>query len=207
MVSYSVPVRSLFGAPLDNVTTRICLNADPMCSTPLSTQKGLTPEGVLVIRVPAGFNGFLEIEADGHLPYVGYMRRPVVRDLVDDDPLLTIPIAGVAQLAALYNLDVVPELGLLGLAVVDCRWSRVAGVTFSNNLGGRVYYFADGLPNVMASETDSQGYGGFFNVPVRPVEVGAQVAADGRMIGTRTVVPRPGWLMTVQVRPTSLPLD
>lgn len=207
IVSYSVPVRSLFGAPLENLVARVCLPADPMCTTPISVVKGLTPTGLLEIRVPAGFNGFLEVIADGHLPLVFYMRRPVVQNTVDERLVSPIPTAGVPQIAALFNVDVVPELGLIAALVVDCRWNSVAGATFSNNLGGRTFYFADGLPNGAAVATDSEGLGGFVNVPIRPVEVSAQTAADGRVIGTRTIVPRPGWLVAVQLRPASLPVD
>ena len=207
IVSYSLPVRSLFGAKLENLKAKVCLPADPLCSTPIGTVSGLTPEGLLVIQVPAGFNGFLEVTADAHVPYVFYMRRPVVRDLVDDVPLFPIPVAGVTQIAALFNTEVVPELGLMTVAVVDCRWNRVPGATVSNNLGGRTFYFIDGLPNAAASATDSQGVGGFVNVPIRVVEVSAQVAADGRLIGTRSLVPRAGWLTGVQIRPAALSLE
>lgn len=207
MVSYSLPVRSLFGAPLENLVARVCLPADPTCATPISIVNGLTPTGLLVLHVPAGFYGFLEVIADGHLPVVFYMRRPVVQDTVDDLPLSPIPSAGVPQIAALFNVDVVPELGLIAALAVDCRWNSIAGATFSNNLGGRTYYFADGLPNATASATDAEGLGGFFNVPIRPVEISAQLAADGRVIGTRTIVPRPGWLMAVLMRPASLPVE
>ena len=207
MVSYSLPVRSLFGAPLENLVARVCLPADPMCSTPISIVKGLTPNGLLVIQVPAGFNGFLEVLADGHVPVVFYMRRPVVRDTVDELPLSPIPTAGVPQIAALFNAEVLPELGLIAALVVDCRWNSVAGATISNNLGGRTFYFANGLPSGAALATDSDGIGGFINVPIRPMELSGQLAADGRVIGTRTIVPRPGWLMAVLLRPASLPVD
>jgi len=160
-----------------------------------------------VVQVPAGFNGFLEVSAAEHMPTVLYMRRPVVRDMVDDVPLFPIPVAGVPQIAALFDAEVVPELGLMTVGVVDCRWNRVAGAVVSNNLGGRTFYFIDGLPNAAASATDSQGIGGFINVPIRLVEVSAQVATDGRLIGTRSVLPRAGWITGVQVRPAALPLD
>lgn len=206
-VSYSVPLRSLFGAPLANVTTRICLPADPTCSTPLSTVDGLAPGDVLVVQVPEGFNGFLEIKADAHIPYLVYMRRPVVRDMVDDSPFLLTPINGVTQLATLLNVEVVPELALIAISAVDCAWKGVAGVTFSNDLGGRAFYFIDGLPNVNASATDSQGYGGFINVPIRVTEIEGHIQADGRLVGARTVLPRVGWVTGVPLRPASLPVE
>jgi hypothetical protein len=33
------------------------------------------------------------------------------------------------------------------------------------------------------------------------------VEADGRLIGTRNVLPRAGWLTVVQVRPSALPFE
>jgi len=113
----------------------------------------------------------------------------------------------VPQIAALFNAEVLPELGLIAALVVDCRWNSVAGATISNNLGGRTFYFANGLPSGAALATDSDGIGGFINVPIRPMELSGQLAADGRVIGTRTIVPRPGWLMAVLLRPASLPVD
>jgi hypothetical protein len=59
----------------------------------------------------------------------------------------------------------------------------------------------------MSTSTDIQGLGGFVNVPQRLVEVSAHVAADGRLIGTRTLYPRPGWVVGVALAPPALPLE
>jgi hypothetical protein len=205
--SYSLPVRSLFGAPIVNLAVRICLPADPNCATPTGEVRGLTSEGFLVAQVPMAFNGFFELQMDGHVPTVFHMRKPIVRDLVDGLPLEPIPTAGVTQLAGLLNVELVPEFGIVAVTVVDCQGARAPGAGLANTLGGRLFYFVNGLPNVTASATDIQGLGGFANVPPRLIEVSATVAADGRLIGSRSVLPRAGWLTIVQVRPAALPLD
>lgn len=206
-VRYSAPIRNLFGVQPGNFVVRACEAADLSCASPVFEAQGLTPEGLMEVQVPIGFAGFLEMQADGQAPGVFYMRQPVYRDTVDLQPILTIPAAGIPQLAGLLNLELVPDLALLFIAVVDCRGERAPGVAFGNSLGGREFYFADGLPNVTVDATDIQGQGGFVNVPPRLLEVSAELAVDGRPIGTRIVLPRVGWIVGVTVRPPALPLE
>jgi hypothetical protein len=206
-VSYAVLLRSLFGAPLNNVVARVCQAADLACATPLGEFRGITAESLLAVQVPVAFAGFLEVQVDGHVPTLFQMRVPVLRDTVDTQPLQPIPTAGVAQLSGLLNIEAVPELGLVSVAAIDCRGQRAPGAAFNNNLGGRGFYFADGVPSLTASSTDILGLGGFINMPIRLVEITAEVEADGRLIGTRNVLPRAGWLTVVQVRPSALPFE
>lgn len=206
-VRYSVPVSSMFGLPLTNAVARVCAAADVNCASPLSEVRGLTPEGLLEVEVPVAYAGFLEFEADAHAPSVFHMRKPVYKDTVDLVPFQPIPAAGVTQLAGLLSIEVVPELAIVSVAALDCRGERAPGVAFSNDLGGREFYFIDGLPNVMVDATGVQGQGGFVNVPLRLVQISAEVEADGQLIGTRTILPRVGWIVGVTVRPPALPLD
>jgi hypothetical protein len=206
-VSYSLPIRSLLGAPISNASAKVCLPADLACAMPLSEVRGLAADDTLVVQVPRGFNGFLELLVAGHVPMVFQMRRPVLRDTVDSLPLQPIPTAGLAQLAGLLNVEIVSELGFLGVTVVDCKGARAPGVVLSNNLGGRLFYFIDGVPSTSAPATAFTGSGGFANVPTRLVEVAASLASDGRQVGTKTVLPRVGWITVVEVHPAALPLE
>ncbi|MEO8181176.1 MAG: hypothetical protein ABI895_20250 [Deltaproteobacteria bacterium] len=206
-VSYSVGVSSLFGAPITNLVARACLPADPACATPISETRGLTPEGRLVVQVPVGYDGFLEVTEDGHVPAVTYMRKPVLNDTFDAIPLQPIPTAGVLQLAGLLKVEIVPDLAIVTVQIADCNDERGSGISFTNNLGGLGFYFVDGLPSVTASATDPQGLGGFANVPIRLVEVSAKVGVEGPTIDTRTVLPRVGWITNVGLRPPAAPLD
>ncbi|MEY2929447.1 MAG: hypothetical protein RL033_196 [Pseudomonadota bacterium] len=206
-VRYAVLVRSLSGLPINNLVVRSCETADLSCASPLSEGRGISPEGLAELEVPIGFAGFLELEMDAHVPTLVYMRRPVLHDMVELRPILPIPEAALAQLSGLLNIEILPELGILTLSALDCRGERSPGASFSNNLGGRNFYFIAGLPNLMSASTDIQGLGGFVNVPQRLVEVSASVAADGRLIDTRTLYPRPGWIVAVALAPPSLPVD
>ena len=206
-VGYSLPIRSLLGAPIANAFAKVCLPADLACAMPLSEVRGLAADDVLALQVPRGFNGFVELTVDGHVPMVFEMRRPVWRDTVDTLPLQPIPTAGLLQLAGLLNTEIVPELGFVSVTVVDCKGDRAPGVVYNNNLGGRLFYFIDGVPSVSAPATGFQGSGGFGNVPTRLVEITATLAADGREVGTKTVLPRAGWITVVEVYPPALPLE
>lgn len=206
-VHYSATVRSMFNLPITNFEGRVCEAVDLSCASPLSEIHGLGSDGLLEVDLPIGFAGFIEFEADNHAPAVFYMRRPVFHDTVDLLPIPFLPTAGLMQLAGLLNVELLPDLGILSVAAIDCRGERAPGVTFENNLGGKVLYFIDGLPNVMVNATDILGFGGFVNVPPRLLEVSAEVAADARQIGTRSVVPRVGRIVGVTVRPAALPLD
>lgn len=206
-VSYSVLLRSLLGAPLNDVVARVCQAADVACATPLGESRGLSPEELLTVDVPLGFAGFLEIEAAGHLPTVFQLRQPVLRTTVDTQVLQPLPAAALDTLTSLLDVELVRELGIVSVAVVDCQGVRAPGATFTNNLGGRSFYFADGVPDVMASATDISGLGGFLNVPIRLAEFSAELAADRRVIGTRRALPRAGWLTVIQVRPPALPYE
>lgn len=82
---------------LSNFVVRVCETADLSCASPLSEVRGLTPEGLVEVDVPVGFSGFLELESDGQMPAVFYMRSPVFRDTVDVQPIATIPTPRAAQ--------------------------------------------------------------------------------------------------------------
>ena len=206
-VRYSVGLRSMLGLPITDLLVRACAPADLECASPLSEVRGLNPEGRLEVAVPVGFAGFLEIEPEGHARSVLHMRQAVFHDTVDLEPILAIPAAAVAQLAGLLNIELIPDLSLMLVSVVDCRGQRAPGVTLANNVGGKEFYLANGLPNVMVDTTDFEGLGGFVNVPLRLVEVSATVEADGRAIGSRSILPRAGWIMGLNIRPPALPLE
>jgi len=197
----------LLGAPIANAFAKVCLPADLACATPLSEVRGLAADDVLALQVPRGFNGFVELTVDAHVPMVFQMRRPVGRDTVDTVPVYPIPTAGLLQLAGLLNTQIVPELGFVAVTVVDCKGARAPGVVFNNNLGGRLFYFLDGVPSINAPATGYEGAGGFGNVPTRLVDVTATLAADGRQVGTKSVLPRPGWITVVEVYPPASPLE
>jgi hypothetical protein len=133
------------------------------------------------------------------------VREPVLRNTVDAQPLQPLPSAAVAMLMGALEAEAVAERAIVSVAVVDCREQRAPGASFSNHLGGRGFYFSDGLPQ--HPPRTSPAWAASSMCPSVWWRSRRRLETDGRVIGKRNVLPRAGWLTSVQVRPPAAPFE
>jgi hypothetical protein len=199
--TYSVRMESLLGGVPPGLTVRACRAVDVGCVSPIVESLAANAEGYLEVPAYWGFDGFLEANADGHLPALFYVRQPVFSDVAEARPFQLFPIELIAGLAAANQAMARPDLAIVLTTVSDCSGLRAPGVRVGNNLGGIGFYFASGLPSVSATESDAQGAGGAVNVPPGLVQMWAEIGATGQRIGQRTVNLRGGWAHVVNLPP------
>jgi hypothetical protein len=166
-------IRAATGSPVTNVTCDVCDKLDYGCTgTNPDFPKGLHPDknGNVTAAVPQGFDGFVRVLGPTTLNSLIFIGQP----------LITPPSVKVIQLleptdyttiAAVAHLKVDMTRGTTILEGVDCQGNPQAGISFKINVGDSEtvpFYLIDFLPQEppMATSTDSEGYGGFFNMPV-----------------------------------------
>jgi hypothetical protein len=193
VVNYSVRFATLFGGQPTNVRVRACSPADVTCASPVAQELRPDSQGIVTLPLFWGFDGFLEVTADGMVPAAFSMRGALVESAVDPLPMVMVPLAGVSQLAASNGVAFRDDQALVLLEVVDCQGVLAGGVRFANDSGGLPFYMENGLPNTLASLTDERGVGGFINAPTGVVRVSGFVGQTERLIATKTLNFRAGW--------------
>ena len=191
------------GEPLTTVRLNICRKQDFACVDPLMRGIGPLENGDLSFKVDAGFDGYLEMSAPGRVPALFFFYPPVTEDReVAGLPLL--PPALLDQVSQLAGKPMIPERGVALLGASDCRsvpaegvhiWSSDADVSTS------AFYVIKKIPSATATFTDASGEGGFLNLRAGSAAI-IGTLADGRRIGTVTVLVRAGTITYTTMIPT-----
>ena len=155
------------GTPIDDATVKVCGFFDTACSIPIQT--GNTGDsGTVTLDADFGMAPqpfYVDVTSPTTDPVLEFTTSPVSQRQVAV-PGATLPamtLAGLAQLAQV-NLD--PTLGVVTVSVHDCRLAPAAGVTMAiDPPGSTLVYNQGGRPFPMATATDVQGVGIFYNVP------------------------------------------
>jgi hypothetical protein len=131
--------------------------------------------GDFLFGVPTGgvpVNGFIEAEAETYRPTRVFPPTPLRADLDNVAVLMLTPENFGLLNNVLLQESQDPELGWVGVAVLDAGGSPIAGVTVSSvPAAGAVHYNEDEFPNSGATETDADGVAYLVNVPVGPLTV------------------------------------
>ncbi len=146
--------------------------------------KGLEPdaEGNVTLSVVQGFDGFVRITGPTIMDsrvFVGQplMKAPSVKEIRLLQPQDYRLLAGIAK----QQVDM--TRGTAILLGFDCEGLAIAGISFvSKNADAKTqpFYLINQLPQTppTATETDADGFGGYFNMPV-----GSAVAKGYRATG------------------------
>ncbi len=186
------------GMPPASATGRACARVDPACSNPLTETLAISPEGALVMPLFAGFDGFVEVEAEAMLPALFYLSAPLLGDTTSF-PAFLVPIASAEALSQSLGRPLDDQFGLIGYWALDCVGLPAEGVVVSSDAGGLAYNFVDGLPAFQPATVD--GIGGFLSVPPGRALIRGILAQGGQTIDVQSLVVREGWMSVSILQP------
>ncbi len=211
----SFPIRLEFATnanPVTDVTVDVCDKLDVACMTDdPDFPKGFSPDsnGVVDVQVPEGFDGFVRLTGPEIVNSRVYVGRPLVKAPSIEAIQLLRP-GEVSSLALLFTgEDYDPTRGTTIDLVVDCQGLAASGVTFEVPAADEAtyeFYLINQSPvrPPDATETDKDGFGGFFNLKPGSTLVRAHRASDGEYIGESSFQVLPDTLSYVLVSPTPL---
>jgi hypothetical protein len=186
------------GMPPSGATGRACARVDPGCSMPLTETVTITQQGALVLPLFQGFDGFIEVEADGMVPALFFLNAPLAGN-TQSFPAFLVPLNSALALSQSIGVPLDERFGLIGFWALDCDGLPAGGVVMSNDAGGLIYNFVDGLPAFQPSTVD--GIGGFLNVPPGRVLLRGVLSQGGQTIGVQSLVVREGWISVSNLQP------
>ena len=201
---YTLRIETLFGDVPANTVVRACSTADLNCTQPVTPDLPVDALGVVEVPLYWGFDGYLEIRADGIIPSVSYLREPLYADSVQSVPVQVAPLDALAAYAAANGTTLREDRALLAVEVFDCNWELAAGIEVRNDAGGVAFSFTNGLPTIGMSVTDGRGLAGALNVPPGVVRASGVILASGERVAARTINARAGWTSAVALVPAAL---
>jgi len=168
----------------------ICDKLDPDCTnSDPKYPKGLHPDpgGIVNVVVPEGFDGFVKITGSNLVDSLVYVGRPIVDPPSVEEIQLFAP-AEYSALAMSAGQQPDPTRGTAIVLVVDCTGDGGGGVRFETpNADGDTlqFYLINQFPQPAPTETatDSDGFGGFFNLPTGAAVVRAYREEDDAYVG------------------------
>jgi hypothetical protein len=188
--------------PRANVKADLCNKVDVECSTPLYTATS-DATGFLTMQVPSAFSGYVLLQAPDLLPGLYFFNPPIDRDQEIPPILMPTPLANnllVGQIGGTQG----PNHGNALITAHDCQGTFADGVTFVTADGDamtKTFYSSRGLPSASATATDSDGYGGMINLPSGAVTVTGSLSANGRTVGTISLLVRAGGISYSRIVP------
>jgi hypothetical protein len=180
------------------VVARACARVDVDCDNPIVEDVTVSAAGVLALPLFEGFDGFVEVTAAGFVPALFFLQGPMQGD-TQAFPAYLVPLSSAAALAVSIGAPLDERFGLIGFWALDCDGLPAQGVVMSNDAGGQIYNFVDGLPAFQQATVD--GIGGFINVPPGRALVRAVLSGVGETIDVQSLVVRGGWISVSNLQP------
>jgi hypothetical protein len=206
------PIRlalAIDGAPVAEAVVDICDKLDVGCvGEDPKYPKGVSPnaEGVVNVKVPEGFDGFVRIAEPTIVDSRVYVGRPIVVPPSVKEVQLFRP-EDIELLATLTGVEPDPTRGSAVVLGVDCSGIAASGVSFevtTFDSGALAFYLINQLPVLPpgATATDKDGFGGFFNLKTGSAVVSATRELDGVYVGESGFQILANTISYVQVGPT-----
>ncbi|MBK8936857.1 MAG: hypothetical protein IPM79_04190 [Polyangiaceae bacterium] len=197
--------------PPANLAVRYCASLDVDCATPIAADVPVV-DGRIELEVESGTRGYFEVTSTADPPTIRpavlYFPRPASESSTPEDLPVTL-VSPNEYLAIVNSAGFVddPTRGTLLTVTTDCTAAPAAGVELSSpsqDEDSTPFYFVGLVPDPDATQTDVNGFGGIFNMPVGAGTVEARIAADDRLIGFASFQIRAGWLSNVAIEPTPI---
>lgn len=207
------PIRLAFASDGTPVPTAavidVCDKLDIACTgNDANLPKGLSPgaDGIIEIEVPEGFDGFVRVTHPEIVDSRVYVGRPIVEPPSVKEVQLFRPDE-YSALTTLAGQSPDPERGTAIVLVVDCQPEAVGGVRLeipTADADSVEFYLINQSPTIAptATETDKDGFGGYFNLPAGSAVVRAFRAEDEAFVGESGFQILANTLSYVQVAPT-----
>ncbi|WP_053231685.1 hypothetical protein [Sandaracinus amylolyticus] len=187
------------GAPVQ-VEVRVCNGLDATCASPAFGPVSSDANGLVTLEITSGFEGFLQVTSETHLPNVIVLSPAAVSETTPS-PQPQVTAEGYAQLGVAAGTP--PDLANAGHAFIGifaCPGESAAGVSFEvdRTLSTTArYYLQAGVPSLSLDRTDPSGRAGFVNLPEGIVTLIATDSATGEMLGRVPFLTRRGWITSV----------
>jgi hypothetical protein len=205
-ITYALTLANLVtGQPLANAQIRACFRGDVSCSSPVGPSLTSDENGVAQLSLFEGFNGFVEITADGMLPTLAFSPAPwspALMPYMEQLPVLLLPEQALRVLATTEGVRLDPSAGLVSMYTYDCMGPFAAGVRLGiDSMSALPFAFVDDLPVIGQDVTSSSGIIGFVNVPPGIAVVSAFPGGDEQALSVDTMLIRTGWLTVGRLIP------
>jgi hypothetical protein len=197
--------------PLSGIAVQACARLDVTCTSPL-TNTTSDGQGNATIQIPAGFDGYLEINGSTTVPALWYFSpAPTTTPPPTTNGKYSLGLLtpqSFQQIAAAAGATVDPDAGHAITFALDCTATYgtfAPGMAFScdkTTSETRNFYFVNGLPSTTAASTDTSGIGGFANLPPGVVTLTDKVASSGTRAGSVSVLIRPGVITFSPIAPS-----
>jgi hypothetical protein len=187
----------------------ICDKLDLQCTgTNPDFPKGLTSDkdGNVAFDVVQGFDGYVRISGMNLMDSRVFVGRPIITPPAVKSVRLLTP-GDYAILVAYSKLDLDPTRGTAILLGVDCQGLAAGGLRFeatSADAMTQEFYLINQIPTTppTATETDVDGFGGFFNLPVAASVVRSIRVSDEKLVGQSSFQVLANTISYVQIAPT-----
>ena len=194
--------------PVADVQLTPCAGDDPLCRQPVGPVAVSDADGVAEVRWEDARFGYVEVELEGHMPFLGLVSEQEKADgvFIETMPIFTRNAYNILVTLAGTVADT-ENLGFVAIAVQPCEGQSRAGVSVRISSFGDstvAYYFREGVASTQPTATDANGYAGFLNVPPGSLTISG-VVDGGRVIGHREIIVRPGWVTGATVFPNGPP--
>jgi hypothetical protein len=191
-------------AAVTNSRLSACNKLDLICANPVVTTT-TDSKGELTIAVPQNFLGYVQQTDNPSYAKALYVLPPVLPSSgrLQNFPLIASgPSLDALALGLGATLD--PTRGHMILIVLGCDGVALAGVKFTTPQADKSttqFYVRGQLPTTAATDTPTDGDGGYLNVVPGTVVITATDVKTGVEINTVAVLVRAGFITTTYIRP------
>jgi hypothetical protein len=205
--------------PVIDAEVTMCRKLDPGCTAPEAKTR-TNENGDAVLQINQGVtNPFISIKKsiadnpDEDWVSAYYFFNPAI----NSDMNVTVQMATQTlrnQLIFVLQVPQQPDRGLILINAINCQGTAAQGITFSADTADdetTPFYVVGGIPNVTLSSTNTDGYGGFINIPAgkdangEAVTVTATIEQTQRQMNTNSFVVRPNTITYSRMVPIGPP--
>lgn len=203
MFAVSLPLRDAVSQmPLVGISARLCRKLDIDCANPLD-ETDSNEQGMLEFQLPAGFDGYAELNDPAIVPALYFFSPPVRSDQTMPAAHIAGPLV-VAGLVQQAGGSFGEEYGLLVLTTEDCQGAAAPGIRYESpqiDDDTRAFYSIGGLPTTSSTGTDETGYGGLLNLNAGTVTVSGVVIEEDETVATLSLLSRAGSVTYARMAP------
>jgi hypothetical protein len=191
-------------APIANVSAKVCKKLDVQCTSPSDGPKLSNDTGDVSFDIDKGFTGYVSFAKGTDItPGLYFFNPPPDHDM--DAVAVQIVTPGiVSALTASFMSPQKDANGLTLINVADCDGKAATGVSLvadGIDPGSVEFYSVGGLPTAAATETATEGFGGFVNVPPGPLTVKGVVNGPKRELQTISILINAGSITYAKLVP------
>jgi hypothetical protein len=206
-------------SPVTNAEVKLCRKLDPTCDKPES-QGTTDSNGDVTLQIASNVTTayfsvkkFVEGEINEQwVPAYYYFNPNITGDMTVSVQMATFDLRG--KLIFVLQVPQEDTRGLMLINAFNCAGTAAPGIVFTADKQDEAttpFYVVSGVPNITRTSTNTDGYGGFINIPVGEtgngdtVTVTATVELTGRVMNTNALHVRPNAITYSRMVPSGQP--